>query len=164
MSGNRFRIAALSCGRRRDPSAKIRPENPLCPAWIIHNADTFGYHPSAGGHLAALLASDPRWLEQQGVEPDLLAGAIASSGVFDVAPLIQPSRRWQRVFPAGRRKRPPPSPTSTPPTRPLALLVEENGAFMRSQTRAIADALRDVGRESEIIEVPGVNHITTRQG
>lgn len=137
-------------------------------AWIIRHAEEFGYDPSAvfvsghsaGGHLAALLAADPGWLEREGLPPGSIAGAIPSSGVFDLVPLVESGRRWQRVFPEGEAADASPVTHIDADDPPFAFMVEENGAFMRGQTKAMADALRNVGIEPEVVELPNVDHIT----
>jgi acetyl esterase/lipase len=61
---------------------------------LIKNADPYGYDRkriylaghSAGGHLAALVALDRRYLSAHGVAPDALAGVISVSGLYDLAP------------------------------------------------------------------------------
>lgn len=137
-------------------------------AWIVRHASEFGYDPSAlfvsghsaGGHLAALLAADPRWLAQHDLPAGTIAGAIPSSGVFDVGPLVEASRRWQRVFPEAEAVDASPVTHIDPTDPPFAFIVEENGAFMRSQTIAMAEALRNAGVEPEIVQLANVNHIT----
>ena len=60
-------------------------------AWVYKNIENYdgdknrifvcGH--SAGGHLTALLATDKRWLKEQGLSLENIAGAIPISGVFD---------------------------------------------------------------------------------
>jgi len=40
---------------------------------------------SAGGHLAALLGADPRYLGEQNLSPKLIKGVMSFSGVYDMA-------------------------------------------------------------------------------
>lgn len=44
---------------------------------------------SAGAHMAAMAALDPRWLAGQGLTPDILHGAILWSGLYDVPDAIE---------------------------------------------------------------------------
>jgi acetyl esterase/lipase len=65
-------------------------------AWAIENAATFGGDParvfvaghSAGGHIAALLATDARYLAAHGLAPRQLAGAIAIAAPLDFLPIV----------------------------------------------------------------------------
>jgi acetyl esterase/lipase len=61
-------------------------------SWTMRHAAEYGGDPSsifamghsAGAHLVALVACDPRWLREQGSSPSQLAGVIAVSGPYDV--------------------------------------------------------------------------------
>jgi acetyl esterase/lipase len=63
-------------------------------AWLVRHAKRYGYDPkriflaghASGAHLAALLALDPGYLEEVGLEPAALAGVIAMSGIYDLDP------------------------------------------------------------------------------
>ncbi len=63
-------------------------------AWLYRNVGKYGGDPermfvsghSAGGHLTALLALDPQWLEAEGVPAGAVRGAVPISGVLDVPP------------------------------------------------------------------------------
>src|SRR5690606_38098443 len=64
-------------------------------AWVFGNHERLGIDPerihlsghSAGAHIAALLATDSKYLERHGIEPGNLAGVIGLSGPYDVLPL-----------------------------------------------------------------------------
>ena len=45
---------------------------------------------SAGGHLAALLATDDQWLKAEGLSPQAIKGVVCLSGVFDVPDHLLP--------------------------------------------------------------------------
>ncbi len=137
-------------------------------AWLVERAGKIGFDKrhlfvsghSAGGHLAALLATDHRWLEKQGLPRDTIAGAIPSSGVFDLESLVSQGRRWQRAFSVED------APAASPVTHvdaedpPFVLVIEGNGLFMQAQTRRLAEALKATGAEPEVVTLAGVNHIT----
>ncbi len=61
-------------------------------AWTYGNVAAYGGDPehifvsghSAGGHLVALLAADPRYLAAHALSPDAISGVIPLSGVYDV--------------------------------------------------------------------------------
>ena len=64
-------------------------------AWTHAHAGQIGGDPqdifvmghSAGGQIAALLATDPGWLEADGMQPRDLAGFIGLAGVYDFVPI-----------------------------------------------------------------------------
>ncbi len=61
--------------------------------WVQENIAGYGGNPerlflmghSAGAHIAALLAAEPRWLEETGADPVRIAGVIGISGPYDIA-------------------------------------------------------------------------------
>ena len=65
-------------------------------AWVYEHADEYGCDReqiyvsgnSAGGHLTAELISD-NWPEKFGLPSDVIKGACAVSGLFDLEPLLQ---------------------------------------------------------------------------
>ncbi len=67
-------------------------------AWARSNAARLGGDPdrvfvmghSAGAHIAALLATDPRYLQSSGMAPTDLAGVVALAGPYDFLPLTDP--------------------------------------------------------------------------
>jgi acetyl esterase/lipase len=90
----RHGIAAAIIGYRQYPSvqrgedsladiaAAIRFVHASCPAWGCGPLYVIGH--SAGGHLASLLAMDPRILKRHGVDPDHVAGFVSIDGIFNL--------------------------------------------------------------------------------
>lgn len=70
-------------------------------AWSRANAERLGGDPgrvyvmghSAGAHIAALLATDGRYLADAGMVPRDLAGVVTLAGPFDFLPLTDPALR-----------------------------------------------------------------------
>jgi acetyl esterase/lipase len=67
-------------------------ETAAAVSWTLENIERYGGDPgqvilaghSAGGHLAGLVATDPRFLAAYGHSSDELCGLIGMSGVYDV--------------------------------------------------------------------------------
>lgn len=65
-------------------------------AWLYNNASRYGINRdvifvsggSAGGHLAALLGLDARYLAEHGLSPKLIKGVMPLSGAYDMAHLF----------------------------------------------------------------------------
>jgi arylformamidase len=137
-------------------------------AWVIKHAGELGFDAkavfvsghSAGGHLAALLAADHGWLEKHGLPKGSLAGAIPSSGIFDLKSMVASSDRWQRVFAAEDAADASPVTHVDGEDPPFAFMVEGNGVYMQAQTNRMVRSLKEKGVEEQIVTLAGVNHIT----
>ena len=72
--------------------------------WLYRHASEYGYDPeqiyvsgnSAGGHLVAELISDD-WPDNYSVPSNVIKGACAVSGIFDLEPLLQCEPTTSRV-------------------------------------------------------------------
>jgi len=61
--------------------------------WLLRSTDAFGYDPrkvaiggySSGGHLSALLVTDPRYLEAEGAHVQDVYAAVPMAGAYDLA-------------------------------------------------------------------------------
>jgi acetyl esterase/lipase len=60
--------------------------------------DIFVMGHSAGGQIAALLATDPSWLETQDMQPRDLAGFIGLAGVYDFVPIAAKEKDMIGMF------------------------------------------------------------------
>jgi acetyl esterase/lipase len=75
-------------------------------AWTRDHAGQIGGDPqdiflmghSAGGQIAALLATDPAWLEADGMQPRDLAGFIGLAGVYAFVPIAAKERDMIGMF------------------------------------------------------------------
>lgn len=82
-------------------------------AWAREHGDDYGGDPqrlfiaghSAGAHIAALLGTDPRYLQAHGMAPADLAGVIGLSGPYDfvvsgdLVPIFGPRAQWPQAQP-----------------------------------------------------------------
>jgi arylformamidase len=136
-------------------------------AWTYRNITRYGGNPSrlyvsghsAGGHLTAMaLAHD--W-EKEGLPPNIIKGAVASSGVYDLDMVMHVSANEQiRMTPEIAREN---SPFLHPPVSGCPILVAVGGAEPEGWKQMSKDYFqfcKDRGAVCEYLEVPGANHYT----
>jgi arylformamidase len=123
---------------------------------------------SAGAHLAALVASAPKYLERVGVPSEIVRGAILLDGSgYDLVKRVPTSGGWihemlMNAFGAdpsvwrdaspqhqlSREQRPP----------PFLLFHVEGRQASETQARSFAEGLRSVGGRAEVIPVADRTH------
>lgn len=164
-------IAAANVSYRLSPQV-THPEHvedvARAVAWLVERAGRFGFDAqhifisghSAGGHLAALVATDDRYLRTAGLSGDEIIGVLPSSGVFDLRDLFDGPVRYGRAF--HRASAPAASPLLHIDGHepPFLLFTESFGAFLRGQTAAMAQRLADAGVGTRVVELEDTNHIT----
>lgn len=137
-------------------------------AWVHRHARAFGASPdriyvsgnSAGGHLAAVLA-DRAWPKSAGLPDDVVKGACAMSGLYDLEPVRLSSQNDTLGLTEAEVERLSPSrhlPAAAAKTI-FAVGGDETPEFLR-QNRAIADAWDAAGLPCSHEVVPAINHIT----
>ena len=133
-------------------------------AWTYANIADYGGDPgkifvsghSAGGHLVSLLAVDPRYLADQGLSPDNIAGVLSVSGVYDVRGIANvfgdatQQRDASPQFHVGDAQ-PPPF---------LVLYAEFDLGNLGQQAQTFFGLLDGLPAEAYLDEFPGRNHGT----
>ncbi|GAB5526593.1 MAG: hypothetical protein Roseis2KO_44650 [Roseivirga sp.] len=145
-------------------------------SWVYNHADEYGYSQqdlfvsgySAGGHLAALLATDPRYLKAQGLAFTDIKAVIPIAGAYDIAAYHDTHYQYngpemaekhvKAVFGSSKPELADASPTSYIDnlTVPM-LLISENQSYR--YTKIFEDALKKVGKDRvEYLHVRELNH------
>jgi acetyl esterase/lipase len=144
--------------------------------WVRDHAAQYGGDPhrmfamghSAGAQLVALVGTDPRWLQAQGLEPSDLAGVIAISGPYDVkklgsslfigGPIViaafgRDRAVWADATPAThlRDGHPPPF---------FLSYADADFPMLRDYARAFARELHQAGVPVTLRELPFQDHFT----
>ncbi len=141
-------------------------------AFLLRSTDRYGFDPArlflaghaAGGHLASLLALDPRYLERHGVERSALAGVIALSGIYDLeaqAGSDEERTLYERAFGDAARQRAASPVSHLRPDAPrfLLLVAEQDVPGYAGAAEAFAAALRDAGHpDAESYVIGGRDH------
>jgi len=134
--------------------------------WTIDHAAELGGDPrrvflmghSAGAQIAALLATDRRYLAAQGLQPDAFAGVIGVAGPYDFLPLTDP--KLVEVFGAE---------SQWPESQPIRFVAGHEPPFLLLQgdadriveprnSASMADVLRANGDAVTFKRYAGVGH------
>lgn len=137
--------------------------------WIHDQIDAFGGNQdhliaaghSSGGYLVGLLGTDERWLNEQDLELDVLAGVAPISGFFHVERLApdRPKTVWGEQSDAW----PQASAASyiTDQTPPMLLVyAEDDDTARRAENHDFAAALQASDLAVTTLEAPGRDHHT----
>ena len=135
-------------------------------AWVQAHAAQYGGDPdsifvaghSAGAYIAAMLAADPRWLGEAGIDPARLRGVIGISGPYNFLPLRE--RNLIAIF--GGADRPETQPIAhIDGKRPPMLLATgaADDTVRPRNTIDFATRLKAYDSPVEVATYPGVGHI-----
>ncbi len=178
-SGDRAQYTALGNRFAREgigvavPSYRLSPAN-LHPAhiedaaaafaWVVRNIERYGGDParihvgghSAGGHLSALLAVDERYLASHGLSSRNIRGVIAMSGVYNVQAMAGIFGQDAQV----RREASPIHHVRASLPGFVITYCQWDYPSLPVQAKLFHAALRRAGATSELVYVPGENHIS----
>lgn len=146
--------------------AEVVREMRSAMAWLYHNVSSFGVDPSrlyvggssAGGHLVGMLLAQG-WHEEFSVPANLLKGAVALSGLFDIRPICDiEANQWLRLVSYQAEALSPLFliPDSAPPLI-LSVGGQETDGF-KNQTLAYEAAWRRMGHDVTSVDAPDRNH------
>ena len=113
---------------------------------------------SAGGHIAVMLAVNPRYLEDENIETSTIRGVIGIAGPYDFLPITD--RTLIEIFGGSTRPETQPINFITGKKPPMLLATgAEDGRVQIKSTRNLSARLREAGSEVEEIVYPGVGHM-----
>ena len=143
----------------RDAAAAVAAARRMAPGWGGDPARVVLMGHSAGAHIAAMLALDPRWLAEAGDSRDRVAGVVGLAGPYDFLPIT--GRRIREVF-ADTADLSETQPISFADRRapPFLLLhgSDDSTVLPRNSQALAARITRDGGR-AELKLYDGVGHI-----
>lgn len=116
---------------------------------------------SSGGHLAALIATDPVYLRQVGLEPSVIGGVVLLEGAALAPRVLAPgeSRKVHPMFGSPERQLSlsPSSHAAAPNARQFLMLVAGN-VELRRQAALLADGLQAAGTMASVVNIPDSDH------
>lgn len=134
-------------------------------AWAREHAAAFGGDPhrlflmghSAGAQIAALLATDGRYLAAQRMHKSDIAGMIGLAGAYDFLPLRDPT--LERIFPQEARAASQPIRFIQGTEPPVWLAIAENDTVVEpGNTYRFARALQQTGDTVVVMRYGNVSH------
>jgi acetyl esterase/lipase len=149
-----------------DIAAAIRFVRDSCPSWGCDPGRTFVVGHSAGGHLAALLAMDPRILLRHGVAPEGISGFVSIDGIFDLAaslPAFKPAQAdvVRQLFGPDDANLAAHSPISYARAKhPPLLFVDSTGdqPVCRDGFHRMKARMTEMGSPAAFVELAGLGH------
>ena len=146
-------------------------QNRTAIAWVYRNAATFGADPSrlyvaghsSGAHVTGMMITTD-WQRDWGLPSDIIKGALACSGMYDLEPVRLSSRNnyLKLGVEAARRN----SPIHHIPTYGCPLIIgygEGEQQEFRRQSSEFAKAWRAYGFTCQEFDLPGLNHFDVAQ-
>ena len=112
---------------------------------------------SAGAYIAVMLASNPEYLSEAGVDQSILAGAIGIAGPYDFLPITNATRI--EIFGGPDRVETQPIHFIEGKRPPMLLLTGDRDVnILPRNTYNMAARMREEGNDVEAIVYPGIEH------
>jgi arylformamidase len=138
-------------------------------AFLLARADTLGIRRdrimlighSSGGHLAALIGTDPRYLQQAGVQPAVLGGVVLLEGAGLARRSQTPaeSSKPHPIFgPPERQLALSPSNHAAAPNAERFLMLIAGSAELRRQAGVLGEALQAAGTSATLVDIADSDH------
>lgn len=155
---------------RKSPAApfpEFMADAAAAVAWLKVRGQALGYDParivlmghSAGAHIAALLATDPRYLAQHDLSPADLAGVIGLAGPYDFLPMRgRPARQVFGDDPANHLASQPIAHVDGDEPPFLLLHGRDDHLVEPGNSTRMAERLRAHGVPVELHLLPDVGH------
>lgn len=145
-------------------------------AWIQSRATRFGIDPariilmghSAGGHLVALVGTDPQWLGAQGLSPDAISGVVTLDAAgLDVVTAMAPGGGASHYHGiafgpdvARQAQLSPLNHTAAPNAREWAMLFDvDNNPAAGRYAESLAVGLNAAGANAQVIAITRTTHM-----
>jgi len=137
-------------------------------AWVHRNAASFGGDPnkiyvsghSAGGHLVAMMMTTD-WAQFAGLPQDLIKGACAISGIYDLEPIPLCYLHDTLHLSAGEVERNSPARLTARSHNPLIVAYGElESDEFRRQSEEFARTWKEQRVDCQVIPCPAKNHFT----
>jgi acetyl esterase/lipase len=143
-------------------------------AWVRKQAGELGADPgrlyvsghSAGAHLVALLALDPRYLKAEGLAPSHIRGVVGISGPYALVGRLfsevfgEDEAARQAAFPLNHVRDQPAA--QIPPF--LILYAERDYRGLPLSASTLGEALRRHGAKAEVVEIKDRDHLSIITG
>jgi arylformamidase len=138
-------------------------------AFLLARADNLGIRRdrvmlighSSGGHVAALIGTDPRFLQQAGLQPAVLGGVVLLEGA-GLARRPQGSAEASQPHPVfgspERQLMLSPSSHAAAPNAERFLMLIAGSAELRRQASVLGEALNAAGTSATIADIPDSDH------
>jgi acetyl esterase/lipase len=136
------------------------------PAWVHAHASAYGGDParvfvsghSAGAYNAVMLASEPKFIEKAGGDPNWIKGVIGIAGPYDFLPLVEDA--YIDIFHGARNADSQPINHVTGPRPPMLLVSGSADAVVDpGNADRMAARLKAQDSEAKVVHYPGVGHI-----
>lgn len=168
-------FAVASVDYRKVPAVPVEQQIADVAAAIAHTARDARAHGiatdglllaghSSGGHVVALLGTDPAWLRAAGIDAARIAAILPLDGLFDLTQGLPDGVRLMRnsVFGPDRGRQRRLSPTAhaatAAPATTFCIAAETQEPGFATQAKAFAAALAAQGRRVRLLTAPGLSH------